>query len=91
MRITTGHKHKSEFPEFQNSKQYVEGAKKFLNDPPPPPGSQTKTRPDGDVVIYNAENNVIGIKSADGTPRTMFKPNPSQHGFLTNLEYFYAQ
>ncbi|UAN04571.1 hemagglutinin repeat-containing protein [Achromobacter mucicolens] len=82
-------KHKSEFPEFQNSKQYVEGAKKFLNDPPP--GSLTKTRPNGDVVIYNIESNVIGIKSADGTPRTMFKPEPSQHGFSTNLEYFHAQ
>lgn len=67
----------------------MEGAKKFLNDPPP--GSLAKTRSNGDVVIYNAEINVIGIRSADGAARTMFKPEPSQHGFSTNLEYFYAQ
>ncbi|MNX32943.1 Adenosine monophosphate-protein transferase and cysteine protease IbpA precursor [compost metagenome] len=83
-------KHKSEFPEFQNSKQYVEGAKNFLNNPPP--GSLIKTRPiNGDIVIYDPASNVIGIKSADGTPRTMFKPEVAQHGYPTNLEYFYAQ
>lgn len=83
-------KHKSEFPEFQNSKQYVEGAKNFLNNPPP--GSLIKTRPiNGDIVIYDPASNVIGIKSAEGTPRTMFKPEIAQHGYPTNLEYFYAQ
>jgi len=35
-------KHKSEFPEFQNAKQYAEGTKKFLNDPPK--GTLTKNQ-----------------------------------------------
>ena len=39
-------KHGAEFPEFQNSKQYVEGVKSFFNNPPA--GTMTKVRPNGD-------------------------------------------
>ena len=31
------------------------------------------------------------VRAADGAPRTLFKPDPSEHGFPTNLDYFNAQ
>ncbi len=65
-------KHKSEFPEFLNAKQYVEGAKKFLNSPPP--GTLRKTRSNGDTLFYNPRSNIFGVKDANGLPRTMFRP-----------------
>jgi len=65
-------KHKGDFPEFQNAKQYAEGAKKFLNSPPK--GTLTKTRSNGDTLLYNPKSNTFGVKGANGAPRTMFRP-----------------
>ncbi|QZP08489.1 hypothetical protein [Caenibius sp. WL] len=65
-------KHGSEFPEFVNSKQYVEGAKRFFDTPPV--GTLTKTRPNGDRIFYNPNTNTFGVQAPDGAPRTMFKP-----------------
>ncbi|WP_179855810.1 hypothetical protein [Gilliamella sp. wkB308] len=50
-----------------------------------------KVRENGDTLYYNPSKNIFAIKNADGTPRTMFKPNPADHGYKTNLEYFNAQ
>lgn len=65
-------KHKSEFPEFQNAKQYAEGTKKFLNNPPK--GTLTKTNSRGDTLRYDPNTNTFGVLSKDGAPRTMFRP-----------------
>ncbi|MCZ6804625.1 MAG: putative Ig domain-containing protein [Proteobacteria bacterium] len=65
-------KHKSEFPEFQNAKQYAEGTKKFLNNPPK--GILTKTNSRGDTLRYDPNTNTFGVLSKDGAPRTMFRP-----------------
>ncbi|HET8670693.1 MAG TPA: hypothetical protein VFM05_08735, partial [Candidatus Saccharimonadales bacterium] len=65
-------KHRPEFPEFQNAKQYVEGAKKFFSDPPP--HTLTKTRPTGDKLFYNPASNTFGVQAPNGAPRTMFRP-----------------
>ncbi|HEJ1087988.1 TPA: hemagglutinin repeat-containing protein [Serratia marcescens] len=82
-------KHKKEFPEFQNSKQYVEAAHSFVNNPPP--GTLVKVRPNGETVYYNPATNTFAVKRTDNVPRTMFKPNPADHGYKTNLDYFNAQ
>ena len=82
-------KHGSEFPEIQNAKQYVEATKSFMNSPPK--GTLTRTRPNGDAIRYHEKSNTFGVMTKDGTPRTMFKPDPLQHGYRTNLEYFNAQ
>ena len=82
-------KHRSDFPEYINSKQYVEGARKFLNSPPP--GTMKKIRANGDVILYNPKTNTFGIKTSDGTPKTMFKPDPANHKYPTNKDYFDAQ
>ena len=65
-------KHGSEFPEFQNAKQYVEGAHRFINQPPA--GTLTKTRPNGDVLFYDPATNTFAVRSANGAPRTMLRP-----------------
>ncbi|MGE4802900.1 hemagglutinin repeat-containing protein, partial [Yersinia hibernica] len=82
-------KHKQEFPELQNSKQYVEAAHDFVNNPPP--GTLVKVRPNGETVYYNPATNTFAVKRTDNVPRTMFKPNPADHGYETNLDYFNAQ
>nr|WP_208413305.1 RHS repeat-associated core domain-containing protein [Xanthomonas cannabis] len=64
--------HRTEFPEFQNARQYVEGTRDFFANPPP--GTLTKTRPNGDVLQYNPATNTFGVQTADGVPRTMFRP-----------------
>jgi len=80
-------KHKDEFPEFANSKQYVEGAKRFMTDPPP--GTYTRIREsDGAILRYNPDTNTLGIMSKDGVMNTMFKPDPAKHRFPNNWEYF---
>ncbi len=75
-------KHKSEFPEFQNSKQYVDAAHDFVNTPPK--GTLIKERANGDTMYYNPATNTFAVKNVDGTPKTMFKP---QNG----LEYWEKQ
>lgn len=57
----------------------------------PPSGTLTKVRPNGETVYYNPATNTFAVKRADGVPRTMFKPNPDDHGFKTNLDDFNAQ
>ncbi|WP_435951791.1 hemagglutinin repeat-containing protein [Dryocola sp. BD626] len=75
-------KHKSEFPEYLNAKQYVDATHNFVTTPPV--GTLTKTRPNGDTLYYNPATNVFASKDINGVPRTMFKP---QKG----LEYWNKQ
>ncbi|MEV4283746.1 polymorphic toxin-type HINT domain-containing protein, partial [Actinoplanes xinjiangensis] len=82
-------KHGSEFPDVQNSLQYVTKAKSWFDNPPAT--VQTKTRSNGDVVRYDAESDYFGVITADGRPKTFFVPDPSKHNYATNQEYFDAQ
>ncbi len=75
-------KHGKEFPEYQNAKQYVDAAHNFMTNPPP--GTLTKTRPNGDTLYYNPVTNVFASKDINGVPRTMFKPEKG-------LEYWNKQ
>ncbi len=70
--LTHWNKHRNEFPEFQNAKQYVEGATDFLHNSPS--GTLVKTRPNGDVLKYYPKTNTFGVMDASGTPRTVFRP-----------------
>jgi RHS repeat-associated protein len=82
-------KHRGDFPELQNAKQYVERARDFLHNPPS--SALTKVRANGDTVVYDPATNIFGIMDANGVPRTMYRPDPAKHGFPTNLDYFYDQ
>ena len=75
-------KHGSDFPQFQNAKQYVEGTKNFLHNSPS--GTLIKIRPDGDVLKYHPATNTFGVMDATGAPRTMFKP-------VRGMEYWHKQ
>ena len=66
-------KHGAEFPEFQNSKQYVEGVQNFMNNPPK--GTLFKPRANGDKLFYNPKSNIFGVQNIDGAPKTMFRPD----------------
>jgi len=65
-------KHAAEFPEFNNSLEYVLGANKFMTNPEV--NTLIKVRTNGDKVFYNPKSNIIGIQTKNGVPRTLFKP-----------------
>ena len=73
-------KHAKDFPQFKNAKQYVEGAKNFLHNPPS--GTLTKIRGNGDVLRYNPSSNTFGVMDANGIPKTMFKPKDGMQYWL---------
>jgi pyocin large subunit-like protein len=51
---------------------YVAEAKAFIAKPPK--GVERITRPNGDVLLYDASSNRFAVATADGQPRTLFKP-----------------
>lgn len=65
-------KHAEEFPEYRNSLQYVQGARRFVKNPPN--GTLTKMRANGDTLLYDPRTNTFAVKAANGSPRTMFRP-----------------
>ncbi len=65
-------KHASEFPEFNNALQYVNGAKYFMNNHID--GQLTKLRPNGDFLKYHPQTNTFGITNSLGEVKTMFRP-----------------
>ena len=82
-------KHKSEFPNLNNAKEYVEAATNFLRSPNP--NVLTRTRENGGIVRFNPATDEFGVMGSSGVPRTYFKPNPESHGYATNMDYFNDQ
>ncbi|MBK8148552.1 MAG: RHS domain-containing protein [Acidobacteria bacterium] len=81
-------KHKDNLPEYQNSLEYVGGARNFFDSPPPT--TLSKVRPNGDRVLFDPTSDLFGVER-NGIPSTFFRPDPAVHGRKTNLEYFYDQ
>jgi filamentous hemagglutinin len=73
-------KHRAEFPEFLNAKQYLEGAKNFMHNSPA--GTLMKTRANGDILKYHPGTNTFGVMDASGVPRTMFRPTDGMKYWL---------
>lgn len=65
-------------------------AKKFLNRPA---GGTllTKVRPNGEMVRFDTITEYFGVKTSGGRIKTFYKPDPTIHGYRTNLDYFLAQ
>lgn len=82
-------KHGHEFPQHPNALKYVEGAHDFMK--APPSGTLVKVRENGEKVFYHPGTETLAVQSLEGAPKTMFKPDPSKHGYPTNLDYFNAQ
>lgn len=40
----------------------------------PPKGTEMATRRNGDILLYDPKSNVFAVVTADGAPRTLFKP-----------------
>lgn len=82
--------HGAEFPDIANATEYVAKAQDFLRTPPG--GTLTRVRPNnGDVVRYHPGSNTFGVMNANGAPRSLFRPDPAEHGYASNPDYFYAQ
>ncbi|MDE0547416.1 hypothetical protein, partial [Microbacterium sp. C7(2022)] len=82
-------KHGADFPQLNNSLEYVAEAQSFLRSPTA--STLTKVRGSGDIVRYDPVTDVFGVMDRSGAPRTFFRPDPASHGFPTNLDYFNAQ
>jgi RHS repeat-associated protein len=67
-------RHGDQFPELRNAKEYVEATDDFLNNPASDVLRKTRSS-NGDVLLYNPGTNTFGVRTFDGTPRTMFKPD----------------
>ena len=67
---------------------YARQASEFLQQP----GTLTKIDPKtGAIRAYDPATNSFGAYNATGTTRTFYKPDPAQHGYPTNLDYWNAQ
>jgi len=75
-------KHRAEFPEIENAKQYVEKAHEFIKNPSP--NTLTKIRSNGEKMFYNPGTNVFAVSNVNGSPKTMFKPS-------NGMKYWEAQ
>jgi RHS repeat-associated protein len=82
-------KHGAEFG-FTSESEYLAGAQKFVASEGTE-GVLSKVRANGDIVLYNSSTNEFAVVSRDEIIRTYFKPDPSIHGYETNLDYFNAQ
>jgi hypothetical protein len=52
---------------------YIRKAQAFVGNPPP--GVEKITRRNGDVLLYDARENVFAVASRTGAPKAMFKPD----------------
>ena len=66
-------KHGAVFPQYKNVDEYIRGTQDFVNHPPS--GTLIKHRQNGDTLFYDPATNTFAVRAANGTPRTMFKPN----------------
>ena len=74
--------HAKEFPRLRTEKEYIEATHEFVSNPPP--GTLSKIRANGEVVLYHSNTNTFAVTAADGTPKTMFKPT-------RGIQYFHEQ
>jgi filamentous hemagglutinin len=81
-------KHKSEFPMVTSQNEYYRATLDFMNNPPA--GTLFKSQ-NGDILLYHPASNTFAVRAADGLPRTMFKPNPLEHKFPTNMDFWNAK
>jgi hypothetical protein len=82
-------KHRADFPQAKNALEYAAMAHDFLNRPPA--GTLSIPRTTGEIVRYNEALDWYGVVRSDGTPKSLYRPDPAKHGYRNNLEYFYGR
>lgn len=50
-----------------------------------------KTDSQWTIRLYDPKTNSFGSFNSNGTTKTFYKPNPTVHGYVSNLEYWNAQ
>jgi hypothetical protein len=70
--VSHWNKHAAEFPEYSSAEEYVKATQNFVQNPPD--GTLSKTRANGDTLLYDPRTNTFAVSSANGAPRTMFRP-----------------
>ncbi len=73
-------KHRAEFPEYKNFREYGEAAIKFFSDPPK--GTLFKRRANGDRLFYYEKSNIFGAATKNGFIKTFFRPNRGKRYWL---------
>jgi hypothetical protein len=86
-------KHVIEKGEFGNitESEYLQKAQDLLTSSPNGDILMKTRISNGDKIFYKQSTNEFGIVTEDGIIRTYFKPNPAEHHYPTNLDYFNAQ
>ena len=69
---------------------YERKADAFLSLPAVAPILEIIRPREGDTIRYNSVTDEFGIISHDGYIRTYYIPDPAEHGYPTNLDYFNA-
>lgn len=68
--------------------EYAAQADDFLTGAPAAGTLQTVRDFDGALVRFNPDTDEFGVLHAGGSIGTYFRPDPTKHGYTTNLEYF---
>lgn len=82
-------KHRKEFPEYKNAKQYANGAISFVRSPPP--GTQAVARRvngrrNGETMYYNRKSNTFAVVNANGKVKTMYRPTDGKKFWKNELK-----
>jgi pyocin large subunit-like protein len=54
-------------------------------------GLPTKVDSRGVIRVYDPRTNTFASYNPDGTTKTFYKPDPAQHGYPTNMDYWNNQ
>ena len=73
--------HAGEFPEFSSAEEYIRAANEFAANPPP--GTEVKTYPNGDVRLYHPPSNTFVSVNSNGVVKTMMRPTYGYNYWLT--------
>ena len=82
--ITHWTKHGAEFPEYPSFARYSEAAQNFVANPPL--GAQIFTRTNGERLIYDPSRNIFAVSTADGVPKTMFRPTDGINYWMRQIK-----
>jgi RHS repeat-associated protein len=81
-------RHGSDFGS-KSAQQYAQSAQDFFQQAQ---RNGLPTKVDGDTVrIYDSKTNTFGSYTSSGQTKTFYKPDPAQHGYKTNADYWKAQ
>jgi len=79
-------KHPSEFPELSSANDYYRLATELAD--AERTDTLAKIGRNGDRLLYQPRTNTFVVTTKSGEIKTMFRPDPSTHGYPTNLDFW---